>query len=113
MDLNIKNKIALVTGGAQGIGSSISKNLLNEGCTVIITSRNKDAINLFKEDNITNKERLICLETELLDEGSIDFLYSEINDRGLEIDILVNNAGHTMNITDPFVIFLIGIKCLN
>ena len=30
MDLNIKNKIALVTGGAQGIGSSISKNLLNE-----------------------------------------------------------------------------------
>ena len=66
MDLNIKNKIALVTGGAQGIGSSISKNLLNEGCTVIITSRNKDAINLFKEDNITNRDTVRERVLELL-----------------------------------------------
>ena len=41
MDLGIKNKIALVTGGATGIGKSIAINLAKEGSIVIITSRKK------------------------------------------------------------------------
>lgn len=41
MDLKIKNKVALVTGGATGIGRSIAIKLAKEGSIVIITSRNK------------------------------------------------------------------------
>ena len=102
MELNIKNKVALVTGGAQGIGSSISKNLLQEGSKVIITSRNLDAINDFKKENSAYVNNLYCINTELLDDKSISFVIDEINSFGLEVDILVNNAGHTMNIKDPF-----------
>ena len=39
MDLGIKGKTALVTGGSQGIGAGISEELLKNGATVIITSR--------------------------------------------------------------------------
>ena len=47
MNLNIENKVALVTGGVQGIGSSITRNLLDEGARVIATSRSQEAIDKF------------------------------------------------------------------
>ncbi len=102
MKLGIKDKVALVTGGIQGIGSSITSNLLAEGCRVIATTRSSDAIDKFKELNPKNIENLICIKSSLTEKGDIDALYSEIKDKGYEIDILVNNAGHTMDITDPF-----------
>ena len=77
MELNIKDKVALVTGGAQGIGSSISKNLLQEGSKVIITSRNLDAINDFKKENSDYVNNLYCVNTELLDDKSISFVNDE------------------------------------
>ena len=48
MDLGIKNKTALVTGGATGIGLAISKELAKEGVKVIFTSRNKQSIKFIK-----------------------------------------------------------------
>ena len=102
MDLNIKNKIALVTGGAQGIGSSITKNLLNEGAKVIITSRSQQAIENCINENKALKQNLYPIKTELLETDSISYLLNEIKKLDFNIDILVNNAGHTMDITDPY-----------
>ena len=45
MIIDLKNKIALVTGGATGIGRGIAKALSDSNATVIITSRNKKDIN--------------------------------------------------------------------
>jgi 3-oxoacyl-[acyl-carrier protein] reductase len=101
MKLGIEGKVALVTGGIQGIGSSITRNLLNEGVTVIATSRSKNAIDQFTANEPING-KLITLQTELTDADSIADLMETIKNIGVEIDILVNNAGHTMNITDPY-----------
>ena len=102
MKLGIDKKIALVTGGIQGIGSSITSNLLNEGATVITTSRSEHAIENFKKEHSAFKENLICINTGLTDPDSLKNLIKGIHEKGYEIDILVNNAGHTMNITDPY-----------
>ena len=42
MKLGIKNKVAIVTGVATGIGFSIAYDLAKEGCNVVISSRNKN-----------------------------------------------------------------------
>ena len=102
MNLGIEGKIALVTGGAQGIGSSITRHLLNEGVTVIATSRSQRAFDELIAENAANKDRLITIQSEITADGAIPALVAEINGRGLPVDILVNNAGHTMNVTDPY-----------
>jgi NAD(P)-dependent dehydrogenase (short-subunit alcohol dehydrogenase family) len=102
MKLGINNKVALVTGGVQGIGSSISSNLLNEGAIVITTSRSEEAIESFQKDHGHHKGNLICINTSLTDSDALTNLIESIHARGYQIDILVNNAGHTMNITDPY-----------
>ena len=102
MKLGIDNKVALVTGGVQGIGSSISLNLLNEGAKVIATSRSEKAIDDFLSKHTSFKEKLICINTSLIDSDSLTNLITDIHSRDMNVDILVNNAGHTVNITDPF-----------
>ncbi len=49
MDLGIKGKTALVTGGCNGIGESISELLAKEGVNLLVTSRKKESIDLLKE----------------------------------------------------------------
>ena len=101
MKLSIENKVALVTGGVQGIGSSISRNLMDEGVTVIATSRSQIALDEFTAEVEQNKGKLITIQTSLTDSNSIVDLINKINAQNLHVDILVNNAGHTMNVTDP------------
>ena len=44
MDLNLKNKVVIVTGGSKGIGWGIVNSLAREGATPIIVGRNKENI---------------------------------------------------------------------
>jgi 3-oxoacyl-[acyl-carrier protein] reductase len=102
MNLGLTGKVALVTGGAQGIGSAITRSLLNEGAIVIATSRSQQALEELQQEHILNKTRLVTLKSELTQEESIQLLAEKVNSLGLQVDILVNNAGHTLNVTDPW-----------
>ena len=44
MDLNLKNKIALITGSSVGIGKSVAEQFAKEGVDLILCSRNKNNI---------------------------------------------------------------------
>lgn len=102
MNLGITNKIALVTGGAQGIGSSITKNLLREGATVIATSRSTSALDILSRECAEFGGKLHVIQSNLTSDGSIEELCKRISDLGFEVDVLVNNAGHTMDVTNPW-----------
>ena len=101
MDLKIKGRTALVTGGVQGIGSSISRQLLAEWVHVIATSRSEAAIKEFLAEDFAGKESFSARCTELTGESDVDKLATGLQREGIAIDILVNNAGHTLNVTDP------------
>ena len=44
MDLNLKDKLIIVTGGSKGIGLGITQALINEGAIPVIISRNKESV---------------------------------------------------------------------
>ena len=59
MNLGIKNKTALVTGGTKGIGLEVCKQLLNEGCKVYTVARSNQSINKAKS-SIKKKKIILC-----------------------------------------------------
>jgi 3-oxoacyl-[acyl-carrier protein] reductase len=101
MDLGIKNKIALVTGGASGIGKAIAVDLALEGVTVIITSRSdeklKDALTELKKIN----NKCVGFKCELTEDNSPTELVDLVMNQFGSIDIVVNNVGATLGILDP------------
>lgn len=100
MNLGIAGKNALITGGANGIGESITESLAREGVNVFFTSRDQKSL-----DRMSDKIRPYGVKSKgvRIDFLSPDWLQqmrSSIS--GDEIDILVNNAGHNFNVTDPY-----------
>ena len=56
MDLGIKNKIMIVTGGSKGIGEGITKFLADEGAIPVIASRDKKTGNQLVEELKINRK---------------------------------------------------------
>jgi NAD(P)-dependent dehydrogenase (short-subunit alcohol dehydrogenase family) len=100
MDLKIHNKWALVTGGANGIGEEISKELAKAGVNLVVTSRTPEPIIKLKETLRHYDVRVEGIEVDFLDSGWAENFSKEIDKYDLEI--LINNAGHNLNITDPY-----------
>jgi len=101
MDLGIKDKIALVTGGASGIGKAIALELALEGATVIITSRSdeklKDALTDLNKINV----KCVGFKCELTEANAPSKLVDSVIEQFGTIDIVVNNVGATLGILDP------------
>ena len=99
MKISLDKKVALVTGGATGIGKGIAKALSDSGAIVIITSRNNR--------NIRNTLKILSKKCfgyniDVSKSKNIEILYKKIKKKFKNVDILVNNIGHTLNIKDPF-----------
>jgi NAD(P)-dependent dehydrogenase (short-subunit alcohol dehydrogenase family) len=93
MDLGLKDRVAIVTGGNRGIGFAISAELLREGAHVVVASldptRNKHAIE--KLDGKFNA-RVIGVPTDLNDAVAVEDMFQRTLSEFGRLDILVNNA---------------------
>jgi len=93
MELGLKNKFALVTGGSHGIGQSIAIELAQEGCNVAICSRTQEKI----DQTLTLLEqypgKFIGIVADVLDKRDIDHVMSVIDNKWGTLDILINNVG--------------------
>lgn len=102
MDLGIKGKKALVTGGAIGIGQAIAVDLAKEGAMVAITSRNREQINKTLELLNGGEEKHYGIQCDISEEGAPAKLADDLANNFGNPDIVVNNAGSTQGITDPY-----------
>ena len=93
MDLKLKNKVVVVTGGASGIGLSISKNLVSEGAIVCILDNNQKAGAGISEEMKDLPGRVFYLLTELTRPDECMNAVNQIIQKFEQIDGLVNNAG--------------------
>lgn len=90
MDLNLKGKVALVTGGAGGIGRTIAAALLREGCEVYVAD-----LNLGPAKSVTDLDNVKAhlLSLDVADAREVQRKIAAIVDEQGKLDILVNSAG--------------------
>ena len=102
MKISLEGKIALVTGGATGIGRGVVKSLANSGAKVLFTSRNKSSIQKVLKNDLKNSKKHKGYNIDVSKEKNVKILYNKIKKEYGGVDILVNNIGHTLNIKNPF-----------
>jgi L-fucose dehydrogenase len=93
MNLNLKNKIVIVTGGAKGIGEAITRAFAQEGATVCIFGRNPEEGKRLVEDCGSQNQSVESYHVEMTDEESVRNAVAEVAAKHSHIDVLVNNAG--------------------
>jgi len=91
----LDNKIALVTGAAQGIGRAAAQALAEAGATVIVADLAADKAEAAAEEIRAGQRRALAVAADVGDVAAIDGLVARVVDAYGQIDILVNNAGVT------------------
>lgn len=93
MDLNLKNKVIIVTGGSKGIGLGITEALINEGAIPVIVSRSKASVEaLINKIHSQGKDAHYVI-AELTDPMQCKKAVEAAIDKYGRIDGVVNNAG--------------------
>src|SRR5215208_1159669 len=93
MDLQLKNKVVIVTGGAKGIGEGIVRVLANEGAIPVIVGRNEADNKKLADEILAGGKQTFHVAAELTNpdecKKAVDAVISKFN----RIDGVVNNAG--------------------
>jgi len=86
--MNLKNAVALITGGSAGIGRSIAQTLSASGARVAITGRDKGRLAEAAEGL-----GAFPIQADVSNEADVERTYREVLAKFGDLDILINNAG--------------------
>jgi NAD(P)-dependent dehydrogenase (short-subunit alcohol dehydrogenase family) len=98
--MSLQEKVAIVTGGGQGIGKAIAKRFLEEGMKIVIADIDEEA---GKETAAEFKKlgNIRFIQSDVSDEESVKNLVRETINHFKGIDVLVNNAGRAIPENPP------------
>lgn len=91
MDLDLRNRTALVLGASRGLGEAIAETLAAEGATVLLAGRDTGKLDAVAQRIRAAGGSAEPLRLDLADPASLDAVLAALGDR--PIDILVNNSG--------------------
>ena len=131
MDLKLKHKVAIVTGGSRGLGRAISLALAAEGARVVVNYRQdaQMAQDLVEKIAATHGTQAAAVRADVSDEAEVGQLFRRARETFSQVDVLVNNAGvwptafvrdmtrqhwdHTLavNLTGPFLTSREAVRC--
>ena len=86
--IDLNNKTAVITGGAQGFGYSMVERFSQSGAKVVIWDKDQELI-----DSLELPENVSAVQTDVTSYDSVEKSVKETIDKNSTIDILVNNAG--------------------
>ena len=86
--IDLNNKTAVITGGAQGFGYSMVERFSKSGAKVVIWDKDQELI-----DSLDLPENVSAVQTDVTSYDSVEKSVQETVDKNNTIDILVNNAG--------------------
>jgi 3-oxoacyl-[acyl-carrier protein] reductase len=94
MDLGLKGKVAIITGGSEGIGRAAAQSLGREGASVVVCARREEVLRQAAHDvaEATGAE-VVPVTADVTNALDVERLIQAAVDRFGRLDILVNNAG--------------------
>lgn len=93
----MESKVAIITGGARGIGAACARTMLEAGYHVAVADRDTAAGDAFIREMALPPERLRFYPLDITDEVSVEDAFKKILQEMGGLDILVNNAGITQD----------------
>ena len=106
--MKLKDKVAIVTGGAQGIGRAYALRFAEEGAAVAIVDLREDGAKKVEAEIAEKGGRAVAIKADVSSEESTNDMAKQVHDRFGRIDILMNNAAiyYDMDLTDSSIEYL-------
>lgn len=98
MNLGLRDRVVLVSGGGSGIGQAISRLCLEEGARVLIVGRRTPEVTAFEAEVGSTQDRCAFFYTELAEPTDCEAALAFVEARFGQLDGLVNNAGANDNV---------------
>lgn len=94
MDFGLKGKVAIVTGGSDGIGKAAALSMSREGAHVAIAARTQASLEeAASEISAETGNEVLAVATDVKDEASVKALVDAVVEKWGRLDVIVNNAG--------------------
>jgi 3-oxoacyl-[acyl-carrier protein] reductase len=93
MELDLRGKVALVTGGSRGIGRGIALELARAGCALVLSARDEAALRSVAAEVEALGSKAHVVVADLLADDASERLAQAVGREPGRLDILVNNAG--------------------
>jgi len=120
MDLGLRDKVAIVTGGSRGIGRAVALGLAEEGCQVALAGRDEAALTEAAREVEAKGVRALTVAGDLTVAESCERLVQAAADSFGRIDLLVNSVHASVPGEEESVwrqalesLFLIAVRCTN
>jgi len=97
--MRLRDKVAMVTGSARGIGLRTAERFAEEGATVVICDLNEDAVAEAAENIIAKGGKALGIAVNVTDKEQVEAAVQKTVDTFGKVDCLVNNAGITADNT--------------
>jgi len=89
----LRGKAALITGASRGIGLALAHALAAEGCSLVVTGRNRSALIRAGRELEKHRVTVLIVACDIRDPAAVDSLQQQIRGCFRQLDILINNAG--------------------
>ena len=97
MDLGLQDKVAIITGGSDGIGKAAALSMSKEGANVVIVARGQEMLDQAAEEiRAATEGAVVPLSADVTGADTAERVVQTTLDRFGRLDILVNNAGTSM-----------------
>lgn len=93
MDLHLRDKVIVITGGTDGLGAALASSLLDEGARVAICGRDPERLARAQQQLLGHSDRLLAVQADVTSAEDMEQLIGTVAERWHRIDGLVNNAG--------------------
>jgi NAD(P)-dependent dehydrogenase (short-subunit alcohol dehydrogenase family) len=89
---SLRDRVAIITGAGQGLGSAFAKAFAASGAIAVIAERNGERGEAVAAESRPRAERACAITTDVADAASLENMISVVEQAYRRIDILINNA---------------------